>query len=72
MILLVQHGKHDIEDELIFTKRRSYVFNDSCRFEAGNEDKLRIVQEFVHHRSQERRLNDRLHVIWFAPFMICN
>jgi hypothetical protein len=71
-ILLMQRGEHDIEDELTFTKHDGYVFHDSRGFEAGNEDELRIVQEFVCRRSQERRLNDRLHAIWFVPFVICN
>jgi hypothetical protein len=71
-IPLVQRGEHDIEDELIFTKHDSYVFHDSRGFESGNEDELRIVQEFVRRRSQEKRLNARLHAIWFAPFNICN
>jgi hypothetical protein len=71
-IPLVQRGEHDIEDELTFTKHRGYVFHDSRGFEAGNEEELRIVQEFVCRRSQERRLNDRLHAIWFVPFVICN
>src|SRR5580698_5709669 len=62
----MQRGEHDIEDELTFTKHRGYVFNDSRGFEAGNEDELRIVQEFVRRRSQERRLKDRLHAIWFV------
>jgi hypothetical protein len=26
------------------------------------------VQAFVRHRSQEKRLKDRLHAIWFVPF----
>jgi hypothetical protein len=71
-IPLVQRGEHDIEDELTFTQHHGYVFHDSRGFEAGNEEELRIVQEFVRRRSQERRLHNRLHAIWFAPFVICN
>jgi hypothetical protein len=69
-ILLVQRGEHDIDDEITFNNHRGYVFHDSRGFEAGNEDELRIVQEFVRRRSQEKRLNDRLHAIWFAPTLL--
>jgi hypothetical protein len=65
-ILLSQRGQHNIEDELIFTNHRGYVFHDSRGFEAGSEDELQTVQEFVRRRSQERKLVNRLHAIWFA------
>jgi hypothetical protein len=70
--LLIQRGEHDIEHELTFTNHGGYVFHDSRGFEAGNENELKIVQEFVRRRSQEKQLNQRLHAIWFAPFGICN
>ncbi|KIN98658.1 hypothetical protein M404DRAFT_57289, partial [Pisolithus tinctorius Marx 270] len=57
-------GNHDIDDELIFTNHEGYIFHDSCGFEAGNEDELRAVQDFVHRKVTERRLRDRLHAIW--------
>jgi hypothetical protein len=66
MILLVQRGLHNIEDELVFTNHDGYVFHDSRGFEAGGEEELKIVQEFVRRKSQEKRLTDRLHAIWFV------
>jgi len=66
-ILLVQRGLHNIEDELVFANHDGYVFHDSRGFEAGGEDELKIVQDFVRRKSQEKRLNDRLHAIWFVP-----
>jgi hypothetical protein len=68
----MQRGEHEIEDELTFTNHAGYVFHDSRGFEAGDEKELKIVQEFVRRKSQERRLNDRLHAIWFACLGICN
>jgi hypothetical protein len=68
----LQCGKHDIEDELTFTNHTGYVFHDSCGFESGEEHELKTVQEFVRRKSQERRLNHRLHAIWLARFGICN
>ena len=70
--ILVQRGEHDIEDELTFTNHRGYVFHDSRGFEAGSETELKIVQDFVRRRSQERELAKRLHAIWFVAFGICN
>jgi hypothetical protein len=64
VILLVQRGRHNIEDEFVFTNNEGYVFHDSRGFEAGDDCELKIVQEFVSRRSCERRLNDRLHAIW--------
>ena len=63
----MQRGLHNIHDELVFTNHTGYVFHDSRGFEAGGEDELRIVQDFVRQKSQEKRLRDRLHAIWFVP-----
>jgi len=57
---------HNINDEIIFTNHDGYIFHDSRGFEAGAEDELKIVQEFVRRKSQERRLQDRLHAIWYV------
>jgi hypothetical protein len=62
---------HSIEDELIFTNYTGYIFHDSRGFEAGGEDELKIVQEFVRRKSRERKLKDRLHAIWSVPFGFC-
>jgi hypothetical protein len=72
ILLMIQRGEHNIEDEYTFTEHDGYVFHDSRGFEAGNEEELKIVQDFVGRRSEERQLNERLHAIWFAPFRICN
>jgi hypothetical protein len=61
---------HNIEDELIFTNHTGYIFHDSRGFEAGSEDELKIVQEFVRRKSRESQLEDRLHAIWLVPFGI--
>jgi hypothetical protein len=62
--LWLQRGLHDIDDELIFDNHDGYIFHDSRGFEAGGEDELKIVQEFVRRKSREKRLGDRLHAIW--------
>jgi len=62
----VQRGMHDIDDELVFANHNGYIFHDSRGFESGSHEELKIVQDFVYRRSQERRLKDRLHAIWFV------
>jgi hypothetical protein len=57
---------HNINDEIIFTNHDGYIFHDSRGFEAGAEDELKIVQEFVRRKSQERQLQNRLHAIWYV------
>ena len=69
-IPLFQRGLHSIDDEIVFSNHDGYVFHDSRGFEAGGEDGLKIVQEFVLRKSRERRLEDRLHAIWFVPLGI--
>jgi hypothetical protein len=70
-ILLVQRGEHNIDHELIFTNHDGYIFHDSRGFEAGDNNELEIVQDFVRRKSQERRLKDRLHAIWFVVVLVC-
>jgi hypothetical protein len=62
----VQRGLHTIEDELVFTNQEGYIFHDSRGFEAGSEDELKIIREFVLRKLREKRLKNRLHAIWFA------
>jgi len=50
----------------MFKSHEGYVFHDSRGFEAGGEDELKIVQDFVRRKSREGRLKDRLHAIWFV------
>jgi hypothetical protein len=57
---------HNIEDELTFTSHDGYIFHDSRGFEAGGEDELKIVQDFVRRKSREGGLKDRLHAIWWV------
>jgi hypothetical protein len=69
-ILLVQRGEHNIDLELTFSSHDGYVFHDSRGFEAGDKRELEIVQDFVRRKSRERKLDDRLHAIWFVLFCI--
>ena len=63
---LSQRGEHRIEDEIVFSNHDGYIFHDSCGFESGGADELKIVKNFVQQKSGERRLVNRLHAIWFG------
>jgi hypothetical protein len=65
--IYLQRGIHNIDDELVFTNDKGYIFHDSRGFEAGGKEELNIVQDFVRRRSGEKLLEDRLHAIWFVP-----
>lgn len=66
----MQRGEHNVEDELVFANHPGYVFHDSRGFEAGGEDELKAVQDFVRRKSRATRLKDRLHGIWSVAFSI--
>ncbi|KAJ7782225.1 hypothetical protein DFH07DRAFT_789889 [Mycena maculata] len=61
-----RRGEHNISDELTFTKHTGYVFHDSRGFECGGKEELEVVQDFIHERSQRRKLRDRVHAIWYC------
>ncbi|KAJ8581797.1 hypothetical protein M405DRAFT_831837 [Rhizopogon salebrosus TDB-379] len=62
----VGRGEHDINNELVFGSNRGFVFHDSCGFEAGGEDELKKMKEFVSERASTRKLNERIHAIWYC------
>jgi hypothetical protein len=62
----MQRGQHNITDELIFANHEGYIFHDSLGLEGGSEEELRVVQGFVQEKAGARRLQDRLHAIWFV------
>ena len=67
-----QRGKHQIEDEVIFSNHDGYVFHDSRGFESGGEEELGIVQNFVRQKAAEKRLAARLHAIWCGVLSDCD
>ena len=62
----MQRVIHDINDELIFTNHDGYIFHDSLGFESGSQEELKIIQEFVRSKAQQKQLRNRLHAIWFV------
>ncbi|KAF8264565.1 hypothetical protein EI94DRAFT_1805659 [Lactarius quietus] len=63
--LSMERGEHTINDELLFSNHKGYVFHDSRGVEAGSTEELGILQEFIRRKCRERHLKDRLHAIWF-------
>ncbi|KAI9433125.1 hypothetical protein H4582DRAFT_1857035, partial [Lactarius indigo] len=62
----MDRGEHTIDDELVFSNNKGYVFHDSRGIESGSEDELGILQGFIRRKCGERRLADRLHAIWYC------
>ena len=65
IIMIHQRGEHNIEYQLTFAGS-NFIFHDSRGIEAGSEDELEIVKEFIQKREQCVDLRDQLHVIWYS------
>ncbi|KAG2752886.1 hypothetical protein P692DRAFT_201742300, partial [Suillus brevipes Sb2] len=61
-----ERGVHDIENEMVFRSNPGFIFHDSRGFEAGGHSEFDKVNDFIVRRSQEKRLSDRIHVIWYC------
>ncbi|KAL4074914.1 hypothetical protein V8B97DRAFT_2022521 [Scleroderma yunnanense] len=59
-------GYHNIEDELIFRSNPGFIFHDSRGFEAGSENELNLMKNFVAERATTMKLEKRIHAIWFC------
>ncbi|KAN0131264.1 hypothetical protein V8E53_010968 [Lactarius tabidus] len=62
----MDRGEHCIDDELVFSNHTGYVFHDSQGIEAGDEEKVEILKDFIRRKCGERKLQDRLHAIWYC------
>ncbi|KAH9032967.1 hypothetical protein EDB85DRAFT_1155203 [Lactarius pseudohatsudake] len=60
----MDRGEHRIDDELVFSNHRGYVFHDSRGIESGSAGELDMLREFIQQKCGNRRLRDRLHAIW--------
>jgi hypothetical protein len=55
---------------MVFRSSPGYVFHDSRGFEAGGVDEMKKVKAFVSERSQKKKLQDQVHVIWYDNLQI--
>jgi hypothetical protein len=67
--MIPQRGEHNIEYQITFAGS-NFIFHDSRGIEAGSEDELKIVKEFIQKREQFDKLKDQLHVIWYSFFSL--
>ena len=69
-LTLSQRGEHEIDDELVFSKHKGYIFHDSRGIECGSTEELNILKGFIQRKAAENRLPARLHAIWFGLLCI--
>ncbi|KAI6024277.1 GTP-binding protein [Pisolithus marmoratus] len=62
----LMRGYHVVERELVFRSNPRFVFHDSCGFESGSAQQFNQMKEFVVERAASRRINQRIHAIWFC------
>jgi len=58
-------GKHLIEHQIEYPGC-NFIFHDSCGFESGGRDEVKIVKRFLKDRSRKKELKDQLHAIWYC------
>ena len=61
-----QRGEHNIDDELVFSNHTGYVFHDSRGIESGGIEELETLKEFIRRKCGEKKLQNKLHAIWFV------
>ncbi|KAG1743765.1 hypothetical protein EDD22DRAFT_1005920 [Suillus occidentalis] len=61
-----ERGVYDIENEMVFRSNPGFVFHDLRGFEAGGHSEFDKVNDSIARRSQEKRLSDRIHIIWYC------
>ncbi|KAG1845274.1 hypothetical protein C8R48DRAFT_750779 [Suillus tomentosus] len=59
-----KRGNHDITNEMVFKSNPSFVFHDSCGFEAGSEEEFESMKRFISERVHATKLEERIHAIW--------
>ncbi|KAH9172532.1 hypothetical protein EDB89DRAFT_1851056 [Lactarius sanguifluus] len=62
----IDRCEHSIDNELVFSNHRGYIFHDSRAIESGSTKELEILHDFVQRKCGQRELRDRLHAIWFG------
>jgi len=62
----MSRGEHNIDDGLVFSNMTGYVFHNSRGIESGGTEELEVLHDFIRRKSGERRLQDRLHAIWYC------
>ncbi|PPQ83709.1 hypothetical protein CVT25_006143 [Psilocybe cyanescens] len=64
--LLKRRGTHNIHRAFTFTSNPKFIFHDSAGFEAGGEEELNAVMDFIEKCSNAGVVDDQIHIIWFC------
>lgn len=51
---------------MVFEGNDKMVAHDSEGFEAGRDNEVEVVKNFIEKRSKMEDINDRLHVVWYV------
>ncbi|KAG2102827.1 uncharacterized protein F5147DRAFT_615845 [Suillus discolor] len=62
----IKRGNHNIMNEMVFKSNPTFVFHDSCGFEAGSEEEFEDMKKFISERAHATELEDRIHAIWYC------
>ncbi|KAG1900301.1 uncharacterized protein F5891DRAFT_309359 [Suillus fuscotomentosus] len=62
----IKRGNHNITNEMVFKSNPTFVFHDSCGFEAGSEGEFENMKKFMSERSHATKLEERIHAIWYC------
>ncbi|KAF8168410.1 hypothetical protein B0H34DRAFT_793020 [Crassisporium funariophilum] len=61
-----ERGIHDVRRSFVFKSNPGFIFHDSPGFEAGGEEELKAVMNFIQESSKAKDVDDQIHVIWFC------
>ncbi|KAG1835963.1 hypothetical protein DFJ58DRAFT_193038 [Suillus subalutaceus] len=64
-------GEVNIDYEFISPQNNKFVLHDSKGFEPGEEDNLKIVQDFINRREVMPDLKNQLHAVWLCFEIPC-
>ncbi|KAL4075589.1 hypothetical protein J3A83DRAFT_1996711 [Scleroderma citrinum] len=62
----LERGYHDIQNELIFRSSPGIIFHDSRGFEAGSEDEVMLVKNFIVECTTTMQAEKKIHAIWYC------
>ncbi|KAH7905050.1 hypothetical protein BJ138DRAFT_1118836 [Hygrophoropsis aurantiaca] len=61
-----KRGEANIDTEFTSSENARFVLHDSQGFESGEEDRVKIVKDFIARRRDMPQLKDRVHAIWLC------
>jgi hypothetical protein len=65
-----RHAIHSLRDEVRFPSRPGFTFNDFKCAEAIAVEELAGLRQFVENSCAAMSIEEQLHTIWSAPYVI--